>query len=84
MRILEEVRREPRGPTRLAQAVNMAFDKCLPHITTLEQKGFITKTNVEGRDKYSITQAGVDLHQSFRRFWEMWGAGQLPRGEQAL
>jgi predicted transcriptional regulator len=72
MRILEEVRREARGPTRLAQATNLSFDKCVPYLQNLEQKGFIAKTNTEGRDVYSITQAGTDVFLEWQRFWEKW------------
>lgn len=70
MRVLEEVRREPRGPTRLAQAVNLSFDKCAPYLQSLEQKGFIAKGSSEGRDVYLITQAGIDTFLEWERLWE--------------
>jgi predicted transcriptional regulator len=83
MRILEEVRTEPRGPTRLAQSVNLSFDKCAPYLRNLEQKGLITKGNREGRDVYSITQAGIDAFLDWQRFWERWMATPL-KGASAL
>ena len=39
MRILELLREEPRGPTRLAQSVNLAYDKCAPYLQALEVRG---------------------------------------------
>ncbi|MDG7009037.1 MAG: hypothetical protein JRN06_12565 [Nitrososphaerota archaeon] len=70
MQVLEQVRREPRGPTRLAQSVNLSFDKCVPYLQSLEQKGFITKGASEGRDVYAITQAGIDALLEWERLWE--------------
>ncbi|MDG7020267.1 MAG: hypothetical protein JRN16_07350 [Nitrososphaerota archaeon] len=70
MQVLEQVRREPRGPTRLAQSVNLSFDKCMPYLQSLEQKGFIAKGASEGRDVYMITQAGVDTFLEWERLWE--------------
>jgi predicted transcriptional regulator len=83
MRILEEVRREPRGPTRLAQSVNLSFDKCAPYLQSLEQKGLIAKGNSEGREVYSVTQAGIDAFLAWQRFWETWMATPL-KGASAL
>lgn len=70
MQILEEVRREPRGPTRLAQAVNLSFDKCVPYLQSLEAKGFITKGSTEGREVYQITPAGIDTFLEWEKLWE--------------
>jgi len=70
MRVLEELREEPRGPTRLAQAVNLSFDKCVPYIQRLERKGLIIKETKEGREVYSITQGGIDTFLNWERVWE--------------
>ena len=70
MQILEAVRTEPRGPTRLAQAVNLSFDKCVPYLQSLVQKGFIAKSSGEGRDIYAITQSGIDTFLEWERLWE--------------
>jgi predicted transcriptional regulator len=70
MQVLEQVRREPRGPTRLAQSVNLSFDKCMPYLRSLEQKGLIAKGASEGRDVYMITQVGVDTFLEWERLWE--------------
>ncbi len=73
MQILEAVRREPRGPTRLAQAVNLSFDKCVPYLQSLEQKGFLTRETREGRDVYQITQSGIDAFLEWEKLWEKLG-----------
>ncbi|MDG7011844.1 MAG: hypothetical protein JRN11_06080 [Nitrososphaerota archaeon] len=70
MQVLEQVRREPRGPTRLAQSVNLSFDKCAPYLQSLEQKGLIAKGASEGRDVYTVTQEGVDTFLEWERLWE--------------
>ena len=72
MGILEQLRREPRGPTRIAQAANVAFDKCVPYLDTLERKGLISKSDRDGRDVYSVTQAGIDTFLDWQRFYEGW------------
>lgn len=69
MGLLEEVRKEPRGPTRLAQAVNLAFDKCVPHLRHLEEKGLVRKESREGRDVYVVTQEGIDTFLNWEKFW---------------
>jgi len=70
MRILEELREEPRGPTRLAQAVNLSFDKCAPYVQWLERKALIRKEEADGRQVYSVTQDGIDTHIGWERVWE--------------
>jgi predicted transcriptional regulator len=71
MRILEEVRREPRGPTRLAQAVNLSYDKFVPYLQTMERKGLVKKENAEGRDIYSMTQEGIQVFFNWEKVWEV-------------
>lgn len=70
MRILEELRREPRGPTRLAQSVNLSYDKFVPFLQDLERKGLVTNGNQEGRQLYSITQDGIDTFLNWEKVWE--------------
>lgn len=73
MRILQEIKEEPRGPTRLAQATNLSFDKCIPYLQGLEQRGLIRRDNQEGHDIYSITQEGNDAYLKWQELWEKLG-----------
>jgi predicted transcriptional regulator len=70
MRILEEVRREPRGPTRLAQAVNLSYDKFVPFLQTLVAKGLLKGEESEGREVYSITAEGIQTFLHWEMVWE--------------
>lgn len=70
MRILEELRREPRGPTKLAQAVNLSFDKCAPYLQILETRVLIRSEQAGGRQLYSITQEGIDTFLNWEKVWE--------------
>jgi predicted transcriptional regulator len=70
MRILEEVRQEARGPTRLAQSVNLSFDKCVPYLQTLEQKGLLKRESREGREVYAITPDGIQVFLDWEKVWE--------------
>jgi predicted transcriptional regulator len=69
MRILEELRREPRGPTRLAQAVNLSYDKCVPLLLRLERNGQIIADGEE-RQTYSTTPAGNETFNHWEKVWE--------------
>ena len=70
MRILELLREEPRGPTRLAQGVNLAYDKCAPYLQTLEAKGLVKKEPREGRDVFAVTQDGLQVYMDWQKVWE--------------
>jgi len=70
MRILELLREEPRGPTRLAQSVNLAYDKCAPYLQALEAKGLIRKDSREGKDVFAVTQDGVQVYLDWQKVWE--------------
>jgi predicted transcriptional regulator len=70
MRILELLRDEPRGPTRLAQSVNLAYDKCAPYMHALEAKGLIRKDSSEGKDVFAVTQDGIQVYLDWQKVWE--------------
>lgn len=72
MLILELLRREPRGPTRIAQGVNMSYDKCVPHLQWLEQRGFIERGAIEGGEGRKITQRGNEFFLDYQRLYEKW------------
>jgi len=70
MELLELMIREPRGPTRLAQAANLNYQRCEEILSSLLAKQLILKTVGEGRETYSATQKGIDLFMRWERFYE--------------
>ena len=48
MELLELVIREPRGPTRLAQAANLNYQRCDESIRILSERGLVASDVREG------------------------------------
>ena len=70
MRILELLREGPRGPTRLAQGVNLAYDKCAPYWQALEGKGLVKRESREGKEVFAVTQEGIQVYLDWQKVWE--------------
>ena len=70
MEILELIIREPRGPTRLAQAANLNYQRCEEILSDFLAKQMVLKTVGEGHETYSATPKGVELFMRWERFYE--------------
>lgn len=70
MELLELIIREPRGPTRLAQAANLNYQRCEEIMGGFLAKQLVLKGIEEGREKYSATPKGVELFMRWESFYE--------------
>lgn len=70
MQILELLMREPRGPTRLAQAANLNYQKCVEYLGILSANQFVGKDIQEGHEIYSATLKGKELFLRWDRIFE--------------
>jgi predicted transcriptional regulator len=66
MTILALLLDEPKGPTRLTQALGLNFNKFLEFASYLESKGFIRKETQDGYEVYFVTPEGVEVY----RYWD--------------
>jgi predicted transcriptional regulator len=63
----------PRGPTRLAQALGLSYDRFQKFADTLEKKKFVVKESEESHEVYRITAEGLQLHQDWRKVRDRFG-----------
>jgi predicted transcriptional regulator len=70
MEILALLREEARGPTRLAQACNLSFDRLIAFIKLLEAKNLVRSDLQDGHELYYITTDGNQLYQDWMKVWE--------------
>lgn len=61
MQLLELMIREPRGPTRLAQAANLNYQKCDESLAVLLTNQLVERNVQEGHEIYSATLKGKNL-----------------------
>lgn len=76
MDILGNLLDGPKGPTRLAQACNLDFETMSKFVAILLQRGLVSSIIEENRERFSITQAGVQIHRQYRGFWEVLYPGE--------
>ena len=69
MEILDLLLDGPRGPSRLAQAMGLNFNKFLEFASFLKAKQLIRVEVEEGHELYFITQQGVELNQDWKKVW---------------
>jgi len=69
MEILSSLRAGSKGPTRLAQATGLSFDKLMEIASVLESRRFIEKAVREGQNVYVVTPDGSQLLQDWERIW---------------
>ena len=55
MEILGLLMEEPRGPTRVAQAANLNYQKCAEYLEVLSTSEFVRKDVEEGPEVFSTT-----------------------------
>ena len=70
MQLLELLIREPRGPTRLAQAANLNYQRCDEFIRMLSERGLIGRDVTEGHELYSATLKGKSLFMRWAEIFE--------------
>ncbi len=70
MELLELVIRERRGPTRLAQAANLNYQRCDEFIRMLSERGLIARDVREGHETYAATPKGVSLFMRWAEIFE--------------
>ncbi len=69
MEILSILRSGPMGPTRIAQATGLSFDKFMQLAALLESRRFVGKSVREGQNVYAITPDGSQLLQEWEKVW---------------
>lgn len=70
MQILELLMEEPRGPTRVAQAANLNYQKCAEYLEILSASEFVRKDIQEGHEVYSTTAKGSDIFMRWNGIFE--------------
>ncbi len=70
MEILAQLRDGAKGPTRLAQATGLNFDKLLEFANLLESRRLIKKELQGVHELYSITPDGYQLHEDWGKFFD--------------
>jgi predicted transcriptional regulator len=75
MQLLELMIREPRGPTRLAQAANLNYQKCDESLAVLVANQLADRDVQDGHEVYSATLKGKTL---FIRWNEIFEGLNLP------
>jgi len=70
MELLELLIREPRGPTRLAQAANLNYQRCDELIRMLSERGLIARDVREGHEIYAATLKGKSLFMRWAEIFE--------------
>ncbi len=59
----------PVGPTRLARACNVPYDRLAGYLSFLESKLLVRREVQEGRELFYITQDGSQTHQDIEKVW---------------
>ena len=70
MQLLELLMKEPRGPTRLAQAANLNYQKCAEYLAILSASDFVEREIKDGHEIYSATTKGKDVFFRWDRIFE--------------
>ena len=70
MQLLELLIREPRGPTRLAQAANLNYQRCEEFIRMLSERGLVAGDVLEGHEIYMATLKGKNLFMRWAEIFE--------------
>jgi len=70
MELLELLISEPRGPTRLAQAANLNYQRCDELIRMLSERGLIAREIREGHEIYVATLKGKSLFMRWAEIFE--------------
>lgn len=73
MEILGLLLQGPRGPSRLAQALNLNFNKFLEFAQFLESRRFLRREVKDGHEMYFITSEGADVYNTWSEFWTKFG-----------
>ena len=74
MDILTALLDGPNIPTRMAQICNLSYDNFVKFAKMLEAKGLVERKTEQGHEFYSLTPAGFQQQQEFRKVIERFGA----------
>ncbi len=69
MEILASLFVSPKGPTRLAQSVNLQFSRMEAFTEALLKRGLIRAEDREGQQVYSITEEGYSVYKAWLEIW---------------
>lgn len=70
MRLLELLIQEPRGPTRVAQAANLNYQKSEEFLTRLSARGLVASETREGREVFAATPKGKAIFMAWAKIYE--------------
>lgn len=70
MQLLELMIREPRVPTRLAQAANLNFVKFEEYVAILDANQLIEREAKDGHEIYLASPKGKDVYWRWARIFE--------------
>lgn len=69
MEILDLLLDGPKGPSRLAQAMGLNFNKFLEFAAFLKARELIRSEEQDGHELYLITQRGTELNDDWKKVW---------------
>lgn len=69
MEILASLFVSPKGPTRLAQAVNVQFARLEAYTLALVSKGLIELRLVDDQEVFAITEEGYEIYRDWLEIW---------------
>ena len=69
MEILASLFASPKGPTRLAQSVNLQFTRMEGFIEALTRRGLIRSETIEGQQVFAITEEGYSVYKAWLEIW---------------
>ena len=75
MEILASLFSSPKGPTRLAQAVNVNYGRIENFILPLLERGLIRKEEADGQEVFIVTDEGYGVYRDWLEIWR-----RLPLG----
>lgn len=70
MQLLEVLMQEPRGPTRLAQAANVNYDRLDGYMQILFSNQLAVAESKDGHEVLSATMKGKELYFRWARIFE--------------
>lgn len=70
MQLIEILMEEPRGPTKLAQAAKLNYERLDGYMQVLFRSGLAVSEYKEGHETYSATVKGRDLYYRWAKIFE--------------
>lgn len=70
MELLDLLMQEPRGPSRLAQAANLNYERLAGYMQILFSNGLAARDERDGHEVYSATPKGKETYLRWARIFE--------------